>query len=89
MINRWEFKKCKRQPEGEDVEETQCPSRAANKAAHKQFLVQFAEFQERFQKDGATTTLVLELKDLASSWLKSHICKIDTGLRACGAVCRG
>jgi methyl-accepting chemotaxis protein len=69
------------------MDELQCPSRAKNKVAHKQFLIAFSKFLERFEKEGATTSLVLELKNIASSWLKNHICKVDTGLRQCRQTC--
>jgi len=69
------------------MEERQCPTRAKNKAAHHQFLVEFSKFAERFEKEGASTTLVLELKKLTADWLKSHICQVDTGLRKCAQTC--
>lgn len=69
------------------MDETQCPARGQNKLAHQQFLAQFAKFKERLQTEGATTSLVLELKNLTSSWLVNHICKVDTGLRQCNRQC--
>jgi methyl-accepting chemotaxis protein len=69
------------------MDETQCPNSAKNKLAHKQFLAQFAKFKERFDKEGATTSLILELKNMTSAWLVNHICKVDTGLRQCGRNC--
>jgi hemerythrin-like metal-binding protein len=65
-----------------------CPSAGHNKSAHLQFLAAFTKIKERMDRDGATTSLVLELKNLASSWLVNHICKVDTGLRKCAGVCR-
>jgi hemerythrin len=70
------------------MEERACPVRNNNKVAHRQFLDQFAKFQERFSREGATTSLVLQLKNLTSSWLTSHICKVDTNLRGCAQTCR-
>jgi len=69
------------------MDEMECPTRAKNKLAHRQFLHQFAKFRERFDKEGATTSLVLELKTLTSAWLKNHICRVDTGLRQCAGTC--
>ncbi len=65
------------------MEEHRCPVAGRNKVAHRQFLNEFSKFRERFNAAGATTSLVLDLKNLASAWLKTHICKVDTNLRGC------
>jgi len=69
------------------MDEVGCPTSAKNKLAHRQFLLEFSRFMERFEREGATTSLVLELKNLTSSWLSNHICKVDTGLRQCNREC--
>jgi methyl-accepting chemotaxis protein len=67
--------------------EHQCPAAGKNKVAHRQFLIAFSALKEKMDKNGATTSLVLELKTLATSWLKQHICKVDTALRPCAGSC--
>jgi len=70
------------------MEERACPAAASNKLAHRQFLIAFSKVKERIERDGATTSLVLELKSLMSAWLTNHICRVDTGLRQCSQACR-
>lgn len=65
------------------MQEHRCPMRGQNKVAHAQFLQDYAKLAEIVQRDGATTTLVIQLKDMLGNWLKNHICKVDTGLRRC------
>jgi hemerythrin-like metal-binding protein len=60
-----------------------CPARGANKVAHAEFLKKYTEILERLKKDGATTRLVLDLKELVGNWLQKHICSVDTKLRGC------
>jgi hemerythrin len=35
------------------------------------------------QQDGASTTAVIQLKEMLGNWLQNHICTVDTGLRNC------
>ena len=69
--------------EEELMQSHQCPARGKNKAAHAQFLRDYEKLVELIQRDGATTTLVLQVKELLGNWLKNHICSVDTQLRAC------
>jgi methyl-accepting chemotaxis protein len=69
------------------MEEHKCPISGRNKLAHRQFLDAFGKIKGRMDRDGATTSLVLELKNLAGSWLTTHICKVDTNLRQCAHLC--
>lgn len=62
-----------------------CPAAAENKRAHKEFLATFTKLHERFQEQGASPTLVLEISDTVTKWLIDHISKIDTQLNACVA----
>jgi hemerythrin-like metal-binding protein len=61
----------------------QCPARGKNKAAHTKFLNDYSRLQELVKKDGASTKVAIELKQMLADWLSSHICKIDTSLRSC------
>ncbi|HTI99206.1 MAG TPA: bacteriohemerythrin [Dongiaceae bacterium] len=70
------------------MEHSRCPNAGKNKQAHQKLLAGVGKFQERLQREGASISLVLELKKFVGSWLTSHICKIDTGLRQCNQACQ-
>jgi methyl-accepting chemotaxis protein len=71
------------------MDKHQCPARAANRAAHAEFLAQFKDLLKAFD-GGKDISALLDLKDLTSRWLVNHICGIDTKLRECpgGGSCR-
>jgi hemerythrin-like metal-binding protein len=60
-----------------------CPARGHNKAAHARFLRDYQELCATVQREGASTTAVLRLKDMLGNWLQNHICSIDLRLREC------
>ena len=60
-----------------------CPVAAANKAAHGEFVRVFGDFQARFHRDGATTSLVLEVEKSLAAWVAQHIQRIDVQLGPC------
>ena len=63
-----------------------CPAAAANKQAHAEFIEVFKHLRQHFEEEGATPTLVLEIKDTLSRWLVDHIRRIDTKLNDCVTV---
>ena len=63
------------------MQQHRCPMRGQNKAAHAQFLKDYERLAELVEKEGASTSLVLQLKDMLGHWLTNHICKVDTNLR--------
>jgi hemerythrin len=69
--------------EEEIMQSHQCPARGVNKAAHAQFLQDYQKLVETVQRDGPSTTAVLQIKELLGNWLKKHICSVDTKLRTC------
>jgi hemerythrin-like metal-binding protein len=70
------------------MQEHQCPARCQNKAAHAQFLRDYGSLVETVKRGGATTTAVIQVKELLGNWLKNHICGTDTKLRNCaGSAC--
>jgi methyl-accepting chemotaxis protein len=69
------------------MEQRQCPNRAKNKAAHLQFLNSFQKLVADFESKGASTSILLDLRQMVGDWLVNHICGIDTKLRDCGAAC--
>ena len=70
--------------EEEVMQRHRCPVRGQNKAAHVQFLRDYEKLVEIVKRDGATTTVVIQVKELLGNWLKNHICSVDTSLRSCG-----
>jgi hemerythrin len=67
------------------MDELRCPAAAANRAAHQEFLATFKTLRKRFDDDGGSTTLVLEISDTLFDWLTKHIRAIDTQLNQCTA----
>jgi len=65
------------------MEQHQCPVRGKNKAAHIKFLQDFESLVAIVKRDGASTTAVIQLKEMLGNWLKNHICSVDTNLRNC------
>ncbi|HEY9172051.1 MAG TPA: bacteriohemerythrin [Verrucomicrobiae bacterium] len=70
------------------MQQHRCPMRGQNRAAHVQFLKDYERLAEIVERDGATTTLVIQLKEMLGNWLTNHICKVDTSLRATTAASR-
>jgi methyl-accepting chemotaxis protein len=70
------------------MEQHKCPVRGKNKAAHVQFLHDYESLAELVKRDGASTTVVIQLKEMLADWLKNHICSVDTHLRSCGQTHR-
>jgi len=68
------------------MQEHQCPVRGKNKAAHAQFLKDYGSLVEIVKRDGASTTAVIQLKEMLGNWLTNHICRVDTNLRGCREV---
>jgi len=68
------------------MQQHQCPARGKNKAAHVQFLHDYTSLVEIVKRDGASTTAVIQLKEMLGNWLKNHICKVDTQLRGCAQI---
>ena len=62
------------------MEEYDSPVAEVNRQAHIRFVAKFDEIWEDFHKNGASTTLVLEIKEELGNWLVNHIEKIDTRL---------
>jgi len=72
--------------EEKQMDEMACPAAEANKRAHAEFCATFKALRQRFDQEGAQTTLVLEISNTLSNWLVEHIAKIDTQLNACQAT---
>ena len=68
----------------EDImREHKCPVRGKNKAAHTLFLKDYEGLVEAVKREGASTTVLLQLKEMLGHWLNNHICNVDVNLRTC------
>ena len=67
------------------MDELGCSVAAANKQTHKEFLATFKALRQRFDDEGASSTLVLEISSTVQNWLVDHIRNIDTQLNTCVA----
>ena len=63
--------------------EHRCPAAAANKQAHSQFITIFKGYRNRLLSEGPTTSLVIEVQQKVSDWVRNHIVGTDTKLREC------
>ncbi len=64
----------------------QCPTAAANVAAHAQFRQTFAAAKAKLEKPGASALIPHRVHGELVDWIKNHIMKIDMGLRRCPKV---
>lgn len=60
-----------------------CPTAAANRAAHDQFRVTFANAKSRLQSPSATALVAFQVHRELCDWITNHIMKVDAGLRQC------
>ncbi len=51
----------------------QYPHLSSHKAQHQQFLSEFSALKERFEKEGATSQLVILIQRRVCDWLMTHI----------------
>ncbi len=58
-----------------------CPAAAGNMQAHRRFVEKVQHFQERLEREGASSELVISLRQDLADWLSSHICKTDVQLK--------
>ncbi|MFN3683980.1 MAG: bacteriohemerythrin [Fimbriimonadaceae bacterium] len=62
-----------------------CPEQKANVRAHAEFRKTVDELVARYQREGASPSLTIELKNKLGDWLVSHIKNVDCKL---GAIAR-
>jgi hemerythrin len=65
------------------MEKYNCPAADANKQAHNLFIAKFKGLKNKFNTNGSSITLVLEISSTINDWLIQHIGAIDTQLGAC------
>ncbi len=58
------------------------PGAAQHKAQHAEFVRRFQEASEIYRTKGATSMVVLDLRDMLRGWLVTHVCTVDMQLAA-------
>jgi hemerythrin-like metal-binding protein len=64
------------------MDRVKCPSAAANKQAHRDFVAKLDGWLVKLQS-GASLPLVLEVHRETSKWIGAHIVNVDCKLRGC------
>ncbi len=62
------------------MEAKRYPGLAQHKAQHQEFVRRFVEDEETYRARGATSLVVLDLRDLLRGWLVNHVCTVDLEL---------
>jgi hemerythrin len=65
------------------MEKHRCPLAAVNQRAHTTFVERFQAICLRYETEGPSADLVLQIRRELGDWLVNHIRKIDTSLRGC------
>jgi hemerythrin-like metal-binding protein len=65
------------------MEKHRCPLAAVNQRAHTTFVERFQAICLRYETEGPSSDLVLQIRRELGDWLVNHIRKIDTSLRRC------
>ena len=58
-----------------------CPAHELNREQHAQFIAYFGRFHKKYQAEGFSVEAFRELHQMTSSWITSHILRIDTQLK--------
>lgn len=61
----------------------QCPTAAANIAAHEQFRRTFAAARAKLEQTGAGALVAQRVHGELVAWITNHILRVDMGLRRC------
>lgn len=56
------------------------PDFQLQKAQHMEFLKEFSDLKNRYEKEGVTSHFVIVVQNRVFSWLRNHICKVDKAL---------
>lgn len=61
-----------------------CPTAAANKAAHQEFIATFGKAKQKIATSSGSAALVaMQVHRELCDWMVNHILRIDTALRIC------
>ncbi len=62
------------------MEGARYPAMAEHKAQHAEFVRRFQENVETYRAKGATSIVVLDIRDMLRGWLVTHVCSADLQL---------
>lgn len=65
-----------------EMERLKCPAAVTNRIAHQQFIKRFTEFRDRFEKEGASPRIVIDVQKSLMDWVVMHIRGVDSKLAA-------
>ena len=65
------------------MKQSRCPVYEQNKKAHAYFLAEFQRLVQAVTRDGPTTAILLQLRQMLGDWLVNHICTIDMEMARC------
>lgn len=65
-----------------EMERLKCPAAVTNRIAHQQFIKRFTEFRDRFEKEGASPRVIIDVQKTLVDWVVMHIRGVDTKLAA-------
>jgi len=63
-----------------EMERCKCPAAIANRIAHQNFIKRFTEFRDRFNKEGVSPRIVIDVQKTLIDWVVMHIRGVDTKL---------
>lgn len=56
------------------------PGYAGHKSEHRRFINDFTAFKAEFEKEGASSSMAIQVQRTLLDWLVNHIGKVDKGL---------
>ena len=63
--------------EEEEMAQASYPDLAGHHAIHREFVEEFLRYQQRFEVEGVTASLVVELSHWLVEWLRNHVRRTD------------
>ena len=60
-----------------------CPAHQTNQEAHRQFLIFFRQFKQRYEAEGFRPDILKELHESSRTWIQQHIMQVDMQLKPC------
>ena len=65
------------------MDQVRCPVAAQNRIAHQEFIATIADAKDRLFGTNTATAVSIKVHREMCQWIREHILKIDTHLRAC------
>jgi hemerythrin len=64
------------------MQKTGYPDYISHKSQHDKFISEYGDVKKKFEKEGSTSTLVIEVMNKSVHWLINHITKVDKVMAA-------